>query len=118
MHSRCCLSASAERTRERWAGNRNAYCTYYGYIGELNILGKLSKIPTLHIKSAAQERSQSNSKYSFYLKNQDKVLQMWSTGDCNALGWVEATTILEMREKGQHGQYEHKLRQKSTAHAS
>lgn len=43
---------------------------------------------------------------------------MWSTGDCNALGWVEATTILEMREKGQHGQYEHKLRQKSTAHAS
>ena len=71
MHSRCCLSASAERTRERWAGNRNAYCTYYGYIGELNILGKLSKIPTLHIKSAAQERSQSNSKYSFYLKNQD-----------------------------------------------
>lgn len=48
-------------------------CTMYilwsSYTDELNIHGKLSRIPKLDMNSIAQRRSQSNSR-SFHLKNE------------------------------------------------
>lgn len=64
------LSSSRGRTAEKWAGYRNAIlCTLQSsYRDEINVHGKLSKIPTLNINSTEQERLQRNSRQNLHLK--------------------------------------------------